>query len=205
MLGAPDHGLRTDETRNPNGWMRLLHRQDPRIHEAVVIVLALVTPGARRRPGLDDEVMGFVEAFTVVGRVDIVGNLLAARSPHPTRHQAATGDDIDHRELFRQSEGVGNWQRVAQQHDLDFFCDAGKDGGLHIHHRSHAEWGLMMFVEHYAIEAQLFGVNPLVEILMIEDVAFSRVKAGVAHVGQAEVTVLVWPTWATPALTRLKA
>src|SRR5260370_27348432 len=99
MLGAPDHGLRTDETRNPNGWMRLLHRQDPRIHEALVIVPALVTPRARRRPGLDDEVLGFVEVFTVVGRRDIVCALLNASSPHSAGHQTATGHTLHHRAL----------------------------------------------------------------------------------------------------------
>jgi len=49
----------------------------------------------------------------------------------------------------------------------------------------------MMLIEHNPVKAQLLGINPLIEIFMIELVAFGRVKAGVAHVGKAEVTVLV--------------
>src|SRR5579872_3914816 len=49
----------------------------------------------------------------------------------------------------------------------------------------------MMFVEHDAVETQLFGIDALVEILMVELVPLSRIKAGIAHIGEAEVAVLV--------------
>src|SRR5581483_4366593 len=61
MRGAPLHGLRAEDTRNPHWRMRLLIGQRPRIDVAIMEVLALVAPRAGARPGLHDEVVSLVE------------------------------------------------------------------------------------------------------------------------------------------------
>src|SRR5215471_6097597 len=96
LPGAPCDRVRADQTRNPYGRMRFLQRQYPRVHEAKVEVLALEAKRPRRGPRLYDEIDALLEILTVVGRIRIVGELLAARAPNPARHQAPAGDQIDH-------------------------------------------------------------------------------------------------------------
>src|ERR1700756_4589930 len=98
MVGGPDHRFRTDGARNPNLWPRFLHRQNPRVDETIVVVFAFVAPRSRCRPRFDHEVVGFVKAFTVEGRVGVVSYWFAASATNPAGHQAATGNDVDHRQ-----------------------------------------------------------------------------------------------------------
>jgi len=52
--------------------MGFLQRQHPRIHEAIMEMFALEAERARPRPGLDDEIVRFVEVFPIVGRVGVI-------------------------------------------------------------------------------------------------------------------------------------
>ena len=88
--------------------MGLLNRQRPGVHIAVVKVLALITEGTRGGPGLDDELVGLVEEFTVESGVGVVGELLGAGTPHEARHQPPARNHVDFGKFLCQLEGVGN-------------------------------------------------------------------------------------------------
>src|SRR5579863_1151405 len=177
MLRAPDYGLGTEQPWNPDRRMRFLDRQAPRIDEAVVEMLALVAERTRPGPRLDHDVVGFVEIFAVKRGVRVAGELLAAAAAYPSGHQAAAGDHIDHAQLFGQPQRIADYrQRIAQQDDLHFLGDAREDRGLNVHHRAHAEGGIVMLVEHDAVEAEFFGEDFLVEVLVEQLTALDGVE-----------------------------
>ena len=53
-----------------------------------------------------DERSRFVEALAIVCGIDIVGDLLAAGSANPARHQTPAGNHVDHRELFCEPQWI---------------------------------------------------------------------------------------------------
>jgi len=169
MLRAPDDGLRAQQAGNPNRRMRLLQRQRPWIDETIMEMLALVAPWAGLRPCLDDEVVRLVEQLAVEARIRIGRELFAARSAHPSGDKPSARDHVDHREFLGQPQRISDYrQRIAQQHDFHFFSDPRQNRGFHVHHRAHAERGVMVFIEHDAVEAQLLGEDLLVEIFVQE-------------------------------------
>src|SRR5262249_5288660 len=85
MFRTPPDRLRAQHARNPNRRMGLLIGQGPGIHMPVMEMLALIAPGARSRPRLNNEVMRFVEVLAVISGVGVVEKLLAARPAHPAR------------------------------------------------------------------------------------------------------------------------
>src|SRR5262249_15063026 len=106
VLRRPHHCFRADQPGNPDGGMRLLQRQDPRIDEAIMEMLTLKSEGPWPGPGLDYKFMCFVKIFTIIGWIGVIEELLAARSANKSRHQATPGQHIDHCQLFRQSEWI---------------------------------------------------------------------------------------------------
>src|SRR5262249_45177985 len=86
-LRAPQHGFRAERARNPHLGMWFLIRQRPRVHVAIVEMLALVTPGSRLGPRLHDKIVRFLEILPVVGRIRVVEELLAASATHPSRDE----------------------------------------------------------------------------------------------------------------------
>ena len=170
------------------GGMRLLVGARPGVDVAVVVVLALPAEGAGLGPGLDDEVVGFLEALPVVGRRRVVGDALASGAADPAGDEAAAGDHVDDGELLDQPEGVvPDGQDVAEQDYLGALGDAGEDAGLDVHGAAHAEGRAVVLVEHEAVEAHLLGVEPLVDVAVVEVGA----ELGVVDV-VAEIEVLDW-------------
>src|SRR5579872_1802931 len=99
MLGAPDYGLRADYSGDPDGRMRLLIGQRPRIDIAVVEMLAFPTERSGPRPRGNHQVMGFVEVFAIIGWISIIEDLFTARAAHPSGNQPALGDEVNHRQF----------------------------------------------------------------------------------------------------------
>jgi len=164
IAGREHRGFRAHQTGNPGLRKRLLDRLGPGIDVAIFVMLALVPPGPIPGPGLENEVVGFVEALTVVGRIDIVGDLLAAGATHPAGHQAAAGNHVDDRQLLGQAQGVGHGQRIAHQRNLHPPGDARQDRGLDIHDRAQGKGVGVVLIEHHAIEAQFLGVEFFVQV-----------------------------------------
>src|ERR1700693_2341199 len=169
MLRAPYDGLWTDYAGNPDRRPRFLIRQDPRIDEAIGEMFALPSKRPRTRPCGDDDVVGLIEILAIVGRIGVVEDLFAAGSADPSRHQAAFGNQIDFRQLLRHAKRISQRrQRIAQQHDANLLGNSRENGDFDVHHRTHAERGAMMFVEHHAIEAHLLGIDRFVEVFVVQ-------------------------------------
>ncbi len=87
---------------------------------AIMKMLAFITPGARPCPRLYDEVVGFVEHFTVIGRVGVVEELLAASATYPTGDQPAPGDQVNGGEFFGHTQRMfKHRQRIADEDNLN--------------------------------------------------------------------------------------
>src|SRR5215470_12480706 len=104
MLGAPLHGFRTKYAGNPHLRIRFLVRQGPGVHMAIVKMFSLIAPRTGSCPRLDNEIVGFIEVFTIVGGIGVIEKLLAAGSTHPTSDQAATRDQVDLSEFLRHAQ-----------------------------------------------------------------------------------------------------
>src|SRR5262245_40445885 len=118
MLSAPFDGLGTDDPWNPHRRMRLLIRQCPRIHVAIVKMLALVAPGTRPRPRLHDEVVRFVEVLAIVRGIRVVEELLAPRPANPSGYQPSARDQIDLRQFLRHPQRMlDNREWISDQQD----------------------------------------------------------------------------------------
>ena len=182
VAGGPGHRVAAHHAGNPDRRVRVLVGPRPRIHVAVVVVLAFPAERAGLRPRLDDEVVRFLEALPVVRRHGVVGDALAPGAAHPAGYQTATRDHVDFREFLGQEQRVvPDRQDVAEQHDLGAAGDAGEDRGFQIHHPAHAEGRRVVFVQHQAVEAHLLGEHALVQIAVVEIGAELRVVAGVGH------------------------
>src|SRR5262249_39655646 len=92
---------------------------------------------------------------------------------------------------------------VPQQHDLGLVGDAGQDGRFDVDRAAHAEGGAVMLVEHQHVEPDLFRVQLLVEVAVVEvradlpvlDVV-AKAQVGDWFAGVAKVArrwILVWP------------
>src|SRR5439155_24916840 len=116
---TPTDGFWTQHPRNPHLRMGFLIRQRPGVYMAIVEMLAFVAPRPWSSPGLDDEVVRFVEVLPVIGRVGVVEKLLAASAPYPSSHQASTRDQVDLCQFLGHAQRVPEaWQWITDQHDL---------------------------------------------------------------------------------------
>src|SRR5215472_17341196 len=114
LTRRPDDGLLAEHARNPHARMRLLQRHRPRVDHAVLVVRALPAEGARLRPRADDQVVRFLEALAIKGRVDPGGELFLATPPYEARDEAPEGNHVDHGQLLGEAHRiVGEGQRIA--------------------------------------------------------------------------------------------
>jgi hypothetical protein len=101
---------------------------------------------------------------------------------HEAGDQSPLRDHVDHRELFSQPDRVlGQRQRVTKQHDLDPLRHAGQDRREDVRLRLHAERRVMVLVQHDPVDAHLFGVQVLVQPLVVEPAALDRVEMTVGE------------------------
>ena len=72
----------------------------------------------------------------------LLAKLFAARPADPAGDQAAIGDQVDHGQLFSQSERIRDGRnRIAEQRHPDPAGGLGQDRGFDIHDRAQAEGG----------------------------------------------------------------
>src|SRR3989442_623133 len=72
VLGGKVDGFQAGSARKPDGRMWLLNRARPGIDITIIVVFPLEGEGAGARPGLDNQVVGLLHAFTTEGGVDVV-------------------------------------------------------------------------------------------------------------------------------------
>ena len=168
-LSRPLHGAAADGARDHDQRVRLLVGPRPRVHVAVLVVLAFEAERPRLRPGFDDELVRLLEAFPVVGRLGVVGDALAAGAPHPAGDEPATRDHVDDRQLFRQPERViPDRQDVADEHDLRLLRDPREHCRFDVAHLAHAKRRAVVLVQREGIEAHFLRVELLVEEAVVE-------------------------------------
>ena len=185
MARRPLHGVAAHHPGDPDGRMRRLVGARPGVHVAVLVMVSFPAEGSLARPGVDDEVVGFLEPLPVVGRGGVVGDAFAARAADPAGDQAPAGNHVDGGQVLGQPQRVvPDGQDVPEQHDLRALRDAGEDRGLEVHHLAHAERRRVVLVQHEPVEPHLLGVELLVEVAVVEVRAEPRV---VGRVGHAEV------------------
>src|SRR5215510_7717440 len=157
--------------------MGLLDRQAPRVDETIVEMLALIAKRTGLGPRLDHHFMCFVEVLAIEGGVGIGGELFATATAYPPSDQPAAGDHVDHAELFGEAQRIAYYrQRVAQENDFYLLGDTCQNCSFDVHHRAHAKGGVVMLVQHHAVEAELFGEDLLVEILIEQLSALDRIE-----------------------------
>ena len=177
LLRCPDDRLLADDARNPDARIGLLQRHRPWIDHSVLVMVALEAERPRLRPGPGDEVVRLLEALAVEGRIDAGGELLLAAAAHEAGHQPALGDHVDHRQFFGQANRVFRQrQRIAQHDDLHLLGHAGQEGREDVGLGLHAERRVMMFVQHDAVDADLFGQHVLFDVVVVEPGALDRVE-----------------------------
>ena len=166
-------------------------------------MLALVAPRAGLGPGLDNEVVGFVEHLAVIGRVGIIEELLAARPAHPAGDEPPARDQIDFRQLFGHTQRMLQYgQGIADQDDLGFVGNTRQDGGFDIHDAAHAEGVAVVLVQHERIKTDLFGIAIFVQKKVI---VVGRLFAVKARVGQGkETSVFKHFVFVDPAIRSLR-
>ena len=159
FLSGPHQGVSAHHSGQPYLGVGLLVGLGPWIDVTVLEVLAFPTEGAGGGPGLDDEFVGLLEPFPVIGRRGVVGHAFPSRAPDPSGNQPSPGYHVYHRQLFDQPKRVvPDGQDVAKKHDLGPFGDAGQNGGLHVHGPAHAKGRAVVLVQHEPIETHLLGV-----------------------------------------------
>ena len=144
---SPLEGVSAHDAGQPDWRMRLLIWTRPRIHIAVMVVLALPAEGTGRRPRLDDEVVRLLESLPVVWRRRVVRNTLAPGAAHPPGDEPATRNHVDDCELLDQPKWVvPDGDDVAEQNNLRALGHAGEDRRLDVHCAAHAEGSAMVLI-----------------------------------------------------------
>ena len=162
--------------------MWLLQRAHEWIDHAELIVLAFPAEGAGRSPCLDDEVVGFLEAVTVIDRIGVRRPRFDTGAAHEAGHQPAARDKVNFRELLCHADRVFLYgQGVAEQHNFRLLCRAREDCGFKVHRSAHASGRVVVLVEHQAVEADLFAVLVLVEVVVVHMGCFGGIEVRVGE------------------------
>jgi hypothetical protein len=66
----------------------------------IVEMLPFIAPRSGASPRLNDEVVGFVKVFPVIGRVSVVEKLFAASAADPAGNETPTRNQIDFGEFL---------------------------------------------------------------------------------------------------------
>ena len=179
VFGGPDHALGAARAGEPDVGPGFLHGQHPRIDHPVLIILSLVPEGTRLGPAFNDEVVGLLEPFPVLGGVDPSLEGLDSPSPNKPGYDPAPGITIKHGHLFGHSDGVVDGDHVAENSDLDILGDLGQDGGIQVDRRFGAPVGGVVLVGHDAVEPDLVGQDVLFVVFVVELVGLVGVEVGV--------------------------
>ena len=174
----------------PDRRMRLLVRPRPDVHVFEVIVPALEGEWSRPRPALHHEIVRLLEARVGECRIGAHRVIFGADAAHHAADQPPAGDAVEHGVLLRQRERMlAQAERVAEDRDLGVLGAPRQRGG-HDHRRRHQPVGvLVMLVDGDAVEAELGGKLELIEIAVVELVAFLGIEIAVRqhHPGSADI------------------
>ena len=119
MARRPFERLGTADAGDPDRRMGLLQRPFERIHDPEMIMLALPSERAGRGPGLDHEVVRFLEALAIMHRIGVGGPALDTGAAHESRDQPSARDHVDLGQFLGQTQWiVEDRQRVSEQDDL---------------------------------------------------------------------------------------
>ena len=113
VASRPHYALRAAESGEPDGWVGFLHREHPRVHRSIMVILAFVAERTRLGPALDDEVVGFFESVPVLWRSDSTLQGFNRRAAHESGDDPATRDTVQHGNLFRHADGIIDGDHVA--------------------------------------------------------------------------------------------
>src|SRR5262245_50099322 len=89
MPGGPLGCFRAGGAGHPDGRVRFLNGHNPGIDDTIMIMLALPAEGPRRGPSLDDQVVRFLKALAVIGRIGVRGDAFDPSAPYKARDEAA--------------------------------------------------------------------------------------------------------------------
>ena len=138
--------------------------------------LAVVTPG-RFRPGPHDQLESLFETTARLRRVDVVPEVLGRDAPHEARDQPASGHAVDHGVLLRHpNRVVTKRQNVAEHADLDRTGSLAEGRRNQVGRRHGAIGAVVVLIEEYPFEAELFAMFHLVEVFFIVASALGRVE-----------------------------
>ena len=129
-LAAQTHALGAAGAGEPDVGAGLLHRHHPRVDGAVVIVLALVAEGAGLGPALDDEVVGFLEAGSVLSGVYTALQRLDGGAADEAGDDASAGVAVQHGDFLGHADGVVDGDDIAEDGDFDVLGELGDDGSI---------------------------------------------------------------------------
>ena len=190
LLRGPDDGFFRQHAGDPDPRIWFLQRNGPGIDDAVLVVGAFPAERAGFGPDFLDQVVRLDEALAVEGGVDAGGQLLLPAAAHEAGDQAAFGDHVDHGQFLGHADRVVTQrQRVAEDDDLYPLGGGGEDGGENVGFRLHAEWRVVMLVEHDAVGAAVLGEDVVFQVFVIQPAAGDRIVVAVGEVqrGGAEV------------------
>ena len=131
--------------------------------------------------------MCFVEFFMRKSRIHTEGMIFSADTSNESGDQSPAGDVIDHGVLFGHRERIGaQRQRTAQNRDLGLGGAARQRRGGHYRRRHDAVSGLVMFVDAKTVKTEFFAVLQLIQITVVEQMAFFGIveAVGQGHPGR---------------------
>ena len=182
VASGPLGGLRAGRAGHPHRRVRLLDGHHPRVDRPVVVVLALPAEGAGRSPRLDQQVVALLEPLPVLHRVHVGGHRLHARPAHHAGYDAPAGDNVNHRNLFRQPHRVlVDGQDVAQQQNPGVLRGAGQHCCRQVARSVHARRRAVVLVDHDAVVAQLVHILALVKVPLEQPVGRWGIEVAVGE------------------------
>ena len=181
--------------------MRLLERARPEVDVANLVVFAVPGEDVGVLPGAQDQVVVLLVLVAQRGRIGAEAEVVVHRgADRESGDEASARHHVEHGHFLGHAGGrVVERDRLAEQQDRHVL-GAAREGGGHQLGRGHHPIGvLVMLVDADAVEAERGRVFELVEVLVIDAVAFDGVvEAGVdidpdGAVGLAEVLRQVGP------------
>ena len=145
---------------------------------------------AAKSSGLHDQVVRFLETLAVEGRVDAASQLLLPAAADEAGHQPALGQHVDHRQFFRELHRiVPGRQRIAEHDDLAVFGGGGEGRGEDVGAGLHAEWRVVVLIQHDSVDAKLVRQDVVFQVFVIQPAAGDGVEVlvGEHQRGGAEI------------------
>ena len=131
-------------------------------------------------PGLDYQVVAFLEPLPVVDGIGVVGPGFDADAAHETGDDPPAGNNVQQRDFLGQTHRVvRRGEHIAKHQDLGAVGDAGQDAAGYVHLDVHARRGVVMLVNHQPVEAHLLGVLVLVEVTVHQAAGRVGIEVGV--------------------------